>query len=71
MQHNLHIDACATAQRTHIGGLAVRTGIRGGVCVDVNDQVKTALQTVTNALGGTATTAATPATTSAPVTTSS
>ena len=71
MQHNLHTGSWATAQRTHIGGLAVRTGIRGGVCVDVNDQVKTTLQTVTNALGGTPTTVATPATTSAPVTTSS
>lgn len=71
MQHNLHTDSCATTQRIYIGGLAVRTGIRGGVCVDVNEQVKTALQTVTNALGGTPTTVTPPATNSAPVTTSS
>ena len=36
-------------------GLRVRSGLRGGVCVDVNDQVKTALQTLTNALGSAAT----------------
>ena len=71
MQHNLRTDSCATTQRTYIGGLAVRTGIRGGVCVDVNDQVKSALQTLTNALSGAPTTVTPPATTSAPVTTSS
>ena len=71
MQHNLRTDSWGTARRASIGGLAVRTGIRGGVCVDVNDQVKSALQTLTNALSGAPTTVATPATTSAPVTTSS
>lgn len=43
----------------HHGGLAVRTGLRGGVCVDVNDEVKSALQTLTNALGGMTTAATT------------
>ncbi len=70
MQHNLHTNFAAALQQTRAGGLVVRTGLRGGVCVDVNDQVKSALQTLTNALTGT-TTAATPATTSAPATTSS
>lgn len=41
------------------GGVIVRTGLRGGMCVDVNDQVKAALQTLTNALGGTTTAVAT------------
>jgi hypothetical protein len=41
------------------GGLTVRTGLRGGVCVDVNDQVQSALQTLVSALGGTTTAATT------------
>lgn len=40
-------------------GIVVRTGLRGGVCMDVNDQVRAALQTPTNALGSTATSVAT------------
>ena len=35
-------------------GLRVRTGLRGGVCMDVNEQVQAALQTLTDALGGAA-----------------
>jgi hypothetical protein len=70
MQPNLHANFVASSQQTRAGGLAIRTGLRGGVCVDVNDQVKSALQTLTNALAGT-TTVATSAPTSAPATTSS
>lgn len=70
MQHILHTNFLVATQQTHAGGLAVRTGLRGGVCMDVNDQVKGALQTLTDALAGT-TTAVTPATTSLPATTSS
>ncbi len=36
-------------------GMRVRTGLRGGVCVDVNDQVKVALQSLTDALSAGAT----------------
>ena len=43
-------------------GMHVRTGLRAGACVDVNEQVKAALQTLTDALGGTLTVTATPAT---------
>ncbi len=43
-------------------GIRVRTGLTGGACVDVNDQVVAALQTLTNALGGaTSTTVTAPA----------
>ena len=38
--------------------LLVRTGLRGGVCVDVNDAVKAALKTLSDALGGASATAA-------------
>ncbi len=69
MHYNFHVNFLAASPQTHVSGLTVRTGLRGGVCVDVNDQVKDALQTLTNALSGTTTTTATPATTSAPATT--
>ena len=52
------------------GGLPLHTGLRGGACVDVNDQVMAALQTLTNALGGTTSAAAAPTTTSNTTTTS-
>ncbi len=71
MQHTLPVDLWAADQQTRTGGLAVRTGLRGGVCVDVNDQVKAALQTLTDALAGTVTTVVAPVTTSDPATTSS
>ncbi len=58
-----------SSPRGRHGGLTVRTGLRGGVCVDVNDQVMTALQTLTNALGGAPSAAATPTTTAAANTT--
>lgn len=70
MQYILHTNFLVAAQQTCVGGLAVRTGLRGGTCVDVNDQVKAALQTLTDALAGTTTVAA-PAPTSAPTVTSS
>ena len=70
MQPTFYANFLTTVQPTRGSGLAVRTGLRGGVCVDVNDQVKAALQTLTDALAGT-TTVATPATTSLPATTSS
>jgi hypothetical protein len=64
MDHTLPTDFLAADQPTRAGGLAVRTGLRGGVCVDVNDQVKAALQTLADALAGTITSATPPATTS-------
>ena len=69
MQHILHTKFWAVAQQTRGSGLAVRTGLRGGVCVDVTDQVKDTLQALTDALPGT-TTAVSPSLTSAPATTS-
>jgi hypothetical protein len=71
MHYNLHATGLVVRPHRHGGVLAVRTGLRGGVCVEVNDQVKSALQTLTDALAGTTTTAADPATTSVPATTSS
>lgn len=50
--------------------LIVRTGLRGGVCVDANDAVKAALKTLSDALGGASTTAA-PVSTDPSTTTSS
>jgi hypothetical protein len=70
MQQNLSEKPLSRPQHKY-GGLPVRTGLRGGVCVDVNDQIKAALQTLTNALGGATTVAATPTTAGATVTTSS
>lgn len=58
------------AMRPH-GGLRVRTGLRGGLCVDVDEQVKAALQTLTTALGGTTATTATPTVTANTAPTSS
>lgn len=59
-----------SSPRGRCGGLPLRTGLRGGACVDVNDQVMAALQTLTNALGGTTSAAAAPTTTSNTTTTS-
>ena len=58
------------AMLSNQSGLPLRTGLRGGACVDVNDQVMAALQTLTNALGGTTSAAAAPTTTSNTTTTS-
>jgi hypothetical protein len=52
-----------------LGGLPVRTDLRGGVCMDVDEQVTGALQTLNTALGGAA--AATPAAQNTSTTTSS
>lgn len=71
MQHTVPANSVAAGLQTRAGGLALRTGLRGGVCVDVNDQVKAALQTLTDALAGTVTTVVAPVTTSDPATTSS
>lgn len=68
MSQHLQTAILANPPRRY-GGLAVRTGLRGGLCVDVNDQVIAALQTVTNALGGSASAPATPTTTAATNTT--
>jgi len=60
-----------SSMRRNSGGLQVRTGLRGGSCVEVDDQVKAALQTLTTALGGSTATAASPtATADAPPATS-
>lgn len=64
MSQHLQTVILSNPQRSD-GGVMVRTGLRGGLCVDVNDQVITALQTLTNALGGSATAAAAPTTTAA------
>jgi hypothetical protein len=70
MQQNFLVNGLSNPQ-DGCGGLAVRTGLRGGVCVDVNDQVRAALQTLTDALGGTTAAAAIPTTTVTPTTPSS
>ncbi|MEZ4868178.1 MAG: hypothetical protein R3C14_43020 [Caldilineaceae bacterium] len=59
------------AKPAKLSGLPVRTGLRGGVCVDVNDEVKAALQTLTDALGGVTTTSTASATPDATTTTNS
>ena len=58
MQKQMQTEIFAAMHST--GGLRVRTGLRGGICVDVDEQVKAALQTLTTALGGTTATTATP-----------
>lgn len=60
MQQKTYPTVSLPQKRSGQGGIPVRTGLRGGVCVEVNDQVKSALQTLTTALGGTATAPATP-----------
>lgn len=69
MQAKMQPELLSTAR--HNGGLRVRTGVRGGICVDVDAQVKSALQTLTTALGGTTTTTAAPTVTTGAASTTS
>jgi hypothetical protein len=66
LQASLPTNALPADERQINRGIPIRTGLRGGVCVDVNDPSKAALQTLTNALGGTAMATVTPVT-AAPV----